>query len=123
MGTVRRGVGTVAAAIRYLPVMLLAAAGGTAFAQGSLVLANPPLLNVDEHGVAAGAITLKNTGGKPAPLNLNLSDFEHTPSFGKPYALGASYNFAALTDADKPDFNSGQVTHSLHLKLTVARLW
>jgi len=103
--------------------LLLATAGGTAFAQGSLVLANPPLLNVDEHGVATGAITLKNTGGKPVPLNLDLSDFQHTPSFGKPYTLGATYNFTPLTDADKPDFNGGQVTHNLHLKLTVARLW
>jgi len=93
------------------------------FAQGSLVLAEPPLLNVDEHGVATGAITLKNTGARPAPLNLELSDFQHTPSFGKPYALGASYSFAPLTDADKADFNGGQVTHNLHLKLTVARLW
>jgi hypothetical protein len=81
------------------------------------------LLNVDEHGVAEGAITLTNTGGKPAPLKLDLSDFQHTPAFGKPYPLGASYSFTPLTDTDKADFHSNQVTRSLHLKLSVARLW
>jgi hypothetical protein len=103
--------------------MLLATEAVSAFAQGSLVLVDPPLLNVDEHGVAAGAITLKNTGGKPAPLRLDLSDFQHKPPFGKPYPLGANYTFAPLTDSDKADFNNSQVTQSLHLKISVARLW
>ena len=81
------------------------------------------MLNVDDHGVAAIDITLQNTGSKPVPLQLNLSDFTHQCSTGKPYSLGASYNFTPLSDSDKSDFDSGQVTKSLHLKLTVARLW
>ena len=114
--------GKAAAVIRYLPVLVLAT-GVTAFAQGSLVLLDPPLLNVDDHGLATAAITLKNTGAKPVVLRLNLSDFQHKLPSGKMYPLGASYSFTPLAESDKIDFNSGQVTQSLHLKLSVARLW
>jgi hypothetical protein len=112
-----------ATVIRYLPVIVLATGVGAAFAQGSLVLLDPPLLNVDDHGVASAAITLKNTGGRPVALRLNLSDFQHKLPSGKLYPLGASYSFTPLAESDKIDFNSGQVTQSLHLKLSVARLW
>jgi len=109
--------------IRYLAVVLLAAGVGTAIAQGSLVLIDPPLLNVDDHGLATAAVTLKNTGAQPAVLRLNLSDFVHKPASGKAYPLGANYTFTPLTDSDKSDFNNGLVTKSLHLKLSVSRLW
>jgi hypothetical protein len=109
--------------IRIKHVILLAAGVGTAIAQSSLVLIDPPLLNVDDHGLGTVSITLQNTGPKPVPLHLNLSDFQHKPVSGKPYPLGANYSFTPLTDSDKADFNSGQVTKSLHLKLSVARLW
>ena len=111
------------AVIRYLTAMILATGVGTAFAQGSLVLLDSPLLNVDDHGVATAAITLKNTGVKPVVLRLNLSDFQHRLPSGKLYPLGSSYSFTPLADPDKIDFNSGQVTQSLHLKLSVVRLW
>ena len=111
------------AVIRYLTAMILATGVGTAFAQGSLVLLDSPLLNVDDHGVATAAITLKNTGVKPVVLRLNLSDFQHRLPSGKLYPLGSSYSFTPLADSDKIDFNSGQVTQSLHLKLSVVRLW
>ena len=96
---------------------------GTANAQSSLVLIDPPILYVDEHGIATVTLALQNNGGKPVPLQLNLSDFQHKPVPGKPYPLGANYSFTPLTDSDKADFNNGIVTKSLHLKLSVARLW
>lgn len=107
--------------IRYLPVVLLAT--GVACAQGSLVLLDPPLLNVDDHGVATVAITLKNPGAKPVALRLNLSDFQHKTASGKVYPLGTNYSFTPLADSDKADFNSGVVNQTLHLKLSVVRLW
>jgi hypothetical protein len=109
--------------IRYLSFILLAAGVWTAFAQGSLALVDPPQLVVDDHGIAVAAITLKNTGAKPVPLQLNLSDFQHKPASGKPYPLGATYSFAPLTDSDKADLDGNRVTQVLHLRLSVARLW
>jgi len=65
----QRGEGTVTAVVRYLSFMLLATVGGTAFAQGLLVLGEPPLLNVDEHGRAHAHLSLiqpSTVGGIPS---------------------------------------------------------
>lgn len=91
-------------------------------AQESLVAVDLPVLNIDSHETGTAVITLRNTGSKPVPLHLRLTDFVHTHA-SKSYALGTSSTLEPLGPADRADYEREQITNTLHLKLSVTHVW
>lgn len=109
-----------------LAVAALACCGAwPAFAQGTLVVDDIPVLLADPSGTVTVAIALHNTGAQPMAVHLRVTDFEHQPSTGAPYPLGAASAFSATSEADKSVLNGTPLPPGgvLNVKLTVSRLW